>query len=251
MRWLRARRAPPHPRRRFCVKPAQVIFEAARAICCLKDVSARELAPAITVLQARPGPLVLPFRRGKEGGLRCRWSPGRGWACKPCFLLPRAEFRRVVPHGRTQTSLPPPPPPSHPPSCSCPAASPCCASRPCARSTAWPWRTRCLSRTATSTWRASSATATAPSPPWVRGCLVVWPGGRVVGFLLQLDVCAAFGREGLISDSNRSIATLGARCVCCVRALLCLRGRGVGVCVDGERVPAQETEAPSLPSTPP
>lgn len=31
--------------------PPQVIFEAARAICNLRDVSARELAPAITVLQ--------------------------------------------------------------------------------------------------------------------------------------------------------------------------------------------------------
>ncbi len=32
-------------------KSEMVIFEAARAICCLKDVSSRELAPAITVLQ--------------------------------------------------------------------------------------------------------------------------------------------------------------------------------------------------------
>jgi hypothetical protein len=60
-----------------------VIFEAARAICNLRDVTARELSPAITVLQlflssSKP---VLRFAAGVWecgcGGARLRWGCDR------------------------------------------------------------------------------------------------------------------------------------------------------------------------------
>ena len=35
----------------MCVQADMVIFEAARAICNLKDVTTRELTPAVTLLQ--------------------------------------------------------------------------------------------------------------------------------------------------------------------------------------------------------
>jgi hypothetical protein len=59
-----------------------VIFEAARAICNLRDVTARELSPAITVLQlflssSKP---VLRFAAGRCGG--GGWCVGvGGWMC--------------------------------------------------------------------------------------------------------------------------------------------------------------------------
>lgn len=52
--------------------PLQVIFEAARAICNLRDVSARELAPAITVLQVG---------RTGRGGARPNGGHGMRLAC--------------------------------------------------------------------------------------------------------------------------------------------------------------------------
>lgn len=73
-------------------KAEMVIFEAARAICNMRDVTARELSPAITVLQlflssSKPVLRFAAVRTLNKASGQCgtwEWSLSRGWGGSSC-----------------------------------------------------------------------------------------------------------------------------------------------------------------------
>jgi len=111
-------------------KAEMVIFEAARAICAMRDVSTRELAPAVTVLQlflssskpvlrfaavrtlnkARPGPATPRVAPGRE--LAAARRSGRhaaaalGMCFRSCWLCWRGRAPRHATRAGHRTVMP-------------------------------------------------------------------------------------------------------------------------------------------------
>jgi hypothetical protein len=114
-----------------------VIFEAARAICGLRDVTARELSPAITVLQlflssSKP---VLRFAAGACACACARVATGVRVRCwLRALLVPRRCCTRVAMHTHLARMHPRAPHARHP----LPPHTRTHTHAQCARSTAWP-----------------------------------------------------------------------------------------------------------------